>query len=312
MADIVAAALSSHAYTFQEPETWDARRARTLENYRRRFGVDRAPAAEISTATLADDAVRYETIRATMADIRDTLRALRVETIVVIGDDQNENFREGNLPQFAVFTGDTLKLADSHKQSRCEVRCDSELAQAILRAAVEGGVDLASSSHFAGNVLLSHAHVEPMSYLGNEFALIPFFVNAINVPAPTPRRCYKVGQVLRRAIESAPQRRVALYASGGMSHFSAGFPWHRYNGRATIGSIAVDFDQRSMRAIREGRGHVLAGLSSEDLLNNGDVEMRQTIVLLGAIADQKPDVLVYEPFHRAITGMAVGLWRSLI
>jgi len=50
-------------------------------------------------------------------------------------------------------------------------------------------------------------------------ALVPIEVNVLQHPVPTPLRCYKLGQALRRAIESYPEDlSVVLVATGGLSH----------------------------------------------------------------------------------------------
>ena len=54
--------------------------------------------------------------------------------------------------------------------------------------------------------------------------------------------------------------------------------------------------------------HILSGLISADLRDNGGVEMRQWIVLQGALGSHKPESLVYEPFYRAVLAMAVAYW----
>jgi aromatic ring-opening dioxygenase catalytic subunit (LigB family) len=50
-------------------------------------------------------------------------------------------------------------------------------------------------------------------------ALVPIFINVIQHPMPTARRCFKLGQAVRRAIESFPQELdVAIVGTGGLSH----------------------------------------------------------------------------------------------
>jgi len=61
--------------------------------------------------------------------------------------------------------------------------------------------------------------------------------------------------------------------------------------------------------IRSGRASALRELSSQDLLANGGIEMRQWFVMLGALGNRAPDQLVYEPFYRGVMGMAVGYWN---
>src|SRR5581483_5280658 len=157
----------------------------------------------------------------------------------------------------------------------------------------------------------SHAHVQILRMLDPtaQIPIVPIFVNAIHVPAPTPARCYQFGAGLRRVIERQPDtKRVALFASGGLSHYTAGFPWPHYDGQATLGWIHVDFDRMAVGHMAEGRGSELRKLTSKDLLDSGNIEMRQWIVLMGALGDVPPTELVYEPFFRGIMGMAAGCW----
>ena len=49
--------------------------------------------------------------------------------------------------------------------------------------------------------------------------IIPLVVGVLQFPIPSARRCFKLGQSLRRAIESYPEDlRVAIVATGGLSH----------------------------------------------------------------------------------------------
>lgn len=310
MSKIVAGLASSHAYTFLDPARWDERRVMTRQNYARRYGVEPPERPEVATATLEDDQARYERIHRGLIGLRSEFERLKPDTWILIGDDQDENYREDNLPQFAIYVGDEFVTGGRGGEGGAPYRCDATLGRAILEGCVEEGIDLASSQHFP-NGLISHAHRDVMRFLDPEghVPIVPIFVNAIHVPAPTPRRCYQLGEALRHVIEAQPDdKRVALYASGGWSHFTAGYPWPRYEGPHTLGSIAVDFDRQLEGIVAGGRSSEVTRLASRDLLDNGDIEFRQWIVLLGALGDVKPDQFVYEPFYRGVMGMAVGYW----
>jgi aromatic ring-opening dioxygenase LigB subunit len=132
-----------------------------------------------------------------------------------------------------------------------------------------------------------------------------------NEPAPSPARCYRFGQVIRDAVAGcADIGRVAIYASGGLSHFTAGYPWQHYSGPYGHGDIDEDFDRAILGLLAAGRGSDLARLSSGDLLDHGEVELRSWIVALGAIGDVKPTLLTYAPLFRAIMGMGVASWNA--
>jgi aromatic ring-opening dioxygenase LigB subunit len=310
MGKLIAAMASSHAYTFLEPKVWDKRREFTRANYKQRFGVEPPDQPQVAEETLESNEARYNNIREGLDSLRKKLNALRPDILLIIGDDQNENYLENNLPQFSIYLGKELIGAQRDGRTGQRYRCDAAAAWTILERCVESGIDLAYSKEFPNNHLISHAHREPLEYLRiDDLSIVPIFINAIHVPAPTPARCYQFGQTLRKVIEALPaDKRLAVYASGGLSHFSAGYPWDYYKGSCGLGSICVEFDRKILGWMRNGQGRELANLTNEDLIQNGEIELRQWITLMGMIDDRKPELLVYEPFYRGLLGMAVGYW----
>ncbi|EDZ99536.1 Protocatechuate 4,5-dioxygenase [Burkholderia sp. H160] len=72
---------------------------------------------------------------------------------------------------------------------------------------------------------LDHGFFSPMSALldrtetGWPTRVVPLQVGVLQFPIPTARRCFRLGQALRRAIESYPEDlRVAVMATSGLSH----------------------------------------------------------------------------------------------
>ena len=48
---------------------------------------------------------------------------------------------------------------------------------------------------------------------------VPICVNVVQYPPPTGNRCYRLGQAIRRAVESYPgTERVVVFGTGGLSH----------------------------------------------------------------------------------------------
>ncbi len=161
------------------------------------------------------------------------------------------------------------------------------------------------------NVLRAHAfspilrRVDP----GARLAVVPIFVNAIHVPAPSPGRCYCYGQAIRKAVEKyAASSRVAFYASGGLSHYTSGYPFEHYAGPLPFGKVSAEFDRFVVGKMASGKGSETAKLTNQDIIGNGEIEFRSWITMLGAIGDAKPDLMVYEPFYRGRMGMAVAYW----
>jgi len=308
---LICAFATSHAYTFQEPETWDARRTRSRANVERKAGRPAADTAEARAETLEDNRERYARIRDGHRSIRERLRRVRADAVLMVGDDQTENFGPDNLPQLLVYTGGDYVADDWDRKQTAQIASHPEIARALVEGCLEEGFDVGFSASFMDGKLLSHAHVEPILYLVRESGtpVIPVFVNAMHPHAPSAAHCYAFGQALRRVIERRlGTRRVVLCGSGGLSHFSPSHPWAHHVGSRYVGDISVEFDRRIVAWMREGEGHRLAGLSSSELIEHGEAELRQWIVLLGAVGAQKPEFLVYEPLFRSIMGMGVGWW----
>ena len=308
---IVAAFATSHAYTFQEPETWDQRRERSKANVARKAGRPAADTAEARKETLEDNRARYANIRNAHQQIRERLARERADAVLLIGDDQAENFSEDHMQQLLVYTGGEYLADDRDRKRSATFSNHPEIARQIVAGSLDEGFDVAWASAFRDGKLVSHAHTEPALYLMQESGVpvVPLFVNAVHPPAPSPARCYAFGQALRRVIDrNLGDKRLVLCASGGLSHFSPSHPWAHHVGSRYVGDISVEFDRSIVGWMRCGEGHRLAGFSSRELILHGEAELRQWIVMLGAIGAVKPEFLVYEPLYRSIMGMGVGYW----
>jgi aromatic ring-opening dioxygenase LigB subunit len=308
MGQIVAGLASSHAFTLMDPVRWDEFRERNRGIYERYYGV--APPVHPKLEQERDVAQRFKRIQDSLGKLRDSLGSLKPDALLVIGDDQNENFKDDNLPQIAIYLGAEVIAVDRATRQRKTYRCDAQLAREIFEGCVEAGFDMSSSQRFPNDELLSHAHGPPLAVLTPhaDIPIVLLFVNAIHVPAVAPARCYELGRTIARIIAAGPARRVAVYASGGLSHFTAGYPWPHYKGPETYGGICEEFDRRALQLMAEGRGAELAKLDAGELLKHGDIELRSWITLLGCVGSVRAKALTYEPFYRALMGIAVGYW----
>src|SRR6266496_2628963 len=133
---IVAAFATSHAYTFQEPETWDARRARSKANVAKKAGrlADDTPQAKAET--LDDNRARYAPIRAAHESIRKKLNALNADAVLLIGDDQTENFTAENIPQFLIYIGGDYLADDWDRKHSASIANHPQIANALVEGAL--------------------------------------------------------------------------------------------------------------------------------------------------------------------------------
>ena len=309
MSTLVAGMASSHAYTFYEPAQWDERRAVSYERYRKRFGRLPKIPEELSAADPQDDQRRYEKLRHGFARLEELLTAANPDVLLLIGDDQHEHF-VGSVPQFAIFTGERFISEDTERGGIGEYRSDRGLARRLLAGMIDRGFDVAEVTAFDDDRLISHAHAQILSLLRPSIPVLLVFLNAVHTPAPPPARCLEFGRALRASLDAdGSDKRVVAYGSGGLSHFSAGYPYEEYDGDHDFGFISMDFDNRILGWMRSGNTGNFASLTSKELLDNGEVELRQWIALLGLLGDLQPQWLLNEPFYRGVMDMAVGYWQ---
>jgi aromatic ring-opening dioxygenase LigB subunit len=242
------------------------------------------------------------------------------DCLVIVGDDQGENFTSSNMPSFSIYLGThaegsfglgkRLPLEQQEDLRRVDIPCAADLAKQILEEFIEGDLDAAWSDRLPGEGL-GHAHVWPLKFLipGLEIPIVPIFVNAYFAPQPKPSRCYLLGRLLAKAIEKSGKR-VAILGSGGLSHFP------RHLGPWGISPYPVEkrwqideaFDRKVLDLMLSGKGKALVNLSSDDLQRSGNLELRNWIPLSGALGERKGRLLAYEPIYTVAIGLAFSVW----
>jgi len=314
MGQIVAGYATSHAFALIEPEDWDALRVGNRKHYTERTGHVPPDNPGVARETLEGNKTRYQRIRSAHDTVRRHIKEINPDVVIIAGDDQNENLHVDNLPQFAVYVGGDYDTAKRFKSPERHFRSHQPLARDILETGVARGFDLGSLGSFNNNRLVSHAHVQVLDAFLADMPIptVLLFVNAIHYPATEPARCYALGQLLTDVVRVRPeQERAVIIGSGGLSHFTAGYPWKSYKGSRTYGAISEDFDRNLLAQIEAGDGRKLAELSSFDLMEHGNIELRSWVMVLGALGKVRPDFTVYEPFYRGVMGMGVAMWSNL-
>jgi protocatechuate 4,5-dioxygenase beta chain len=230
--------------------------------------------------------------------MRDWLEDKRPDVLVVVYNDHFTSLFLDNLPTFALSVASEHRIADEGWGPRPlpPVPGDAELAWHLAHALVADEFDL-SVSH---DLPLDHGCLTPLSALwdwnpGWPGRVVPLQVNVLQFPLPTPRRCYRLGQALRRAIESYPEDiGVAVLGTGGLSHQLGG---------ERFGFINPDWDREFLARI-ETDPESLAALTHAELIERGGTEGVEEImwlVMRGALA---PAVrCVHRNYHHAtLTG----------
>ena len=262
---------------------------------------------------------RFDAAEAAMDELRDRIRAAKLDALIVVGDDQTELFRTTNNPTFAIYYGETIRnakseLADSDgwykkaRMARQEPGADrdypvrSDMAKWLIRALCDRDFDIAAMDGLERGQFEGHAFsfIHRRYLQGSDLPVIPLIVNTFDPPnQPTPRRCVQLGAALRELIEAYPaDLRVGVLASGELSHFV----------------VDEELDHGIIEAIRRKDTAWLAALDPKQL-QAGSSEIRNWLIAVEAVKSLDLDWVQYVPGYRSAaltgTGLCFAAWRTL-
>lgn len=169
-----------------------------------------------------DDPV-WGPIFAAYLPIRDWIARRQPDVFLVIYNDHITSFFLDHYSAFTLGIGEEYRVADEGGGARDlpPVAGHAQLAQHIGASLVAEEFDMS----FFQDRALDHGCFSPLSMLLERkdgrwpLPIIPLQVGVLQFPVPSAARCYRIGQALRRAIESYPEDlRVVIVATGGLSH----------------------------------------------------------------------------------------------
>jgi len=253
-----------------------------------------APSGTASRPTFDQQKKLRQDAETAFAALRSDLEQANPDVLIVVANDQFVNFFWNNIPTFFVTTADEVK--GQFTQHKFHYKNHKELGKAIVRAGMERGIDFSYGEH----IELQHTQNVPLYFLLPQptIPILPVYVNTWVDPSPSPRRCYQVGELIRAVAEQSSER-VAILATGGLSHFP---------GSPRIGEIDESFDHQLLDVMRQGKGKGLVDYSVQDLLQAGDTEFLNWMVVVGAIGDAKATYTAYMPDFVA-TGWGFVSWK---
>lgn len=146
----------------------------------------------------------------------------RPDVVFLVYNDHATAFSLELVPTFAIGTGERFPIADEGWGPRPvpEVVGHPELASHIAQSVIQQDFDLT----VVNKMEVDHGLTVPLSLLFGQpdawpVRVIPFPVNVVLYPVPSGRRCFLLGQAIRRAIESYDEDlKVQIWGTGGMSH----------------------------------------------------------------------------------------------
>ena len=266
----------------------------------------------VSPAQLVE---RQNRARAACQNLRRVLSAAKLDALIVFGDDQNESYLEDCRPAFAVYFGETIRndtkqhqtyshLPEWYIKNRAaffepdaprDYPVHAGLAAHMIDYLMDAEFDLAASKCLrAGEgeghaIAYVHRHVMDGE---NPIPVVPFLINTYYPPSqPRPRRCYRLGQVVRLAVESYPgDARVGVLASGGLSHFL----------------VDEDFDRLILKALSRNDAGFLQRIP-QSKLKGGSSEILNWVAVAGAVEHLELNWFDYVPGYRTPAGTGTGM-----
>jgi len=207
--------------------------------------------------------------------VRTWLSRLRPDVAIVVYNDHGADFALDKYPTFALGAAERYAIADEGFGTRPlpEVPGDLELSFHLSESLIADEFDLTICQELA----VEHGFLVPMNLCfphtaaGWPVRTIPLQVNVIQHPLPTARRCYRLGQAIRRAVDSYPSNvKAVILGTGGMSH--------QLQGRR-FGFMNEQFDQRFLDEL-ERDPERLASISHQEIMEQAGAEAVELILWL--------------------------------
>lgn len=150
------------------------------------------------------------------------MAATKPDVAIIVYNDHACAFELDIVPTFALGMAERFEIADEGFGPRPvpEVIGYPDLAWRMAESLILDEFDMT----LINEMKVDHGLTVPLSVMCGApevwpFRVVPLAVNVVQYPPPTGNRCFRLGQAIRRAVESFPgDERVVILGTGGMSH----------------------------------------------------------------------------------------------
>jgi protocatechuate 4,5-dioxygenase beta chain len=225
----------------------------------------------------------------------------RPDVVVLIYNDHASAFSLEIIPTFAIGCADEYAIADEGFGPRPvpTVIGHANLACHLAQSLILDEFDMTVINKMA----VDHGLTVPLSLLFGQpdawpVRVVPIAVNVIQYPPPTGERCFKLGQAIRRAIESFDEDlNVQVWGTGGMSHQLQG---------PRAGLINQVFDNAFLDNMVDNPDDLRKIPHIDYVRESGSegIEMVMWLIMRGALGDAVE--LLHRFYHVPASNTAVG------
>jgi protocatechuate 4,5-dioxygenase beta chain len=150
------------------------------------------------------------------------LKDNKPDVVFLVYNDHATAFSLELIPTFAIGCAGSFQPADEGWGPRPVpvVQGHPELAAHITQSVIQDDFDLT----IVNKMDVDHGLTVPLSLMCGQpdawpVKVIPFAVNVVQYPVPSGRRCFQLGQAIRKAVESFDEDlNVQIWGTGGMTH----------------------------------------------------------------------------------------------
>ena len=220
---------------------------------------------------------------------------------IIVFNDHATSYSLDNYSTFMMGVAEEFQPADEGWGPRKvpPLQGHPELAWHIVEDLILNEFDMAVSGSFnvdhGCTVPLSIAYDQPEAW---PTKVIPLCVNVIQYPQPTALRCFKLGQAIRRAVESFPEDlTVGIWGTGGLSHQLGG---------ERAGVVNPEFDKKFLDNLVDDpmANTRLQHLDFIREAGSEGIEMIMWNVMRGALNDKVSEA--YRFYHIPVSATAYG------
>ncbi len=229
------------------------------------------------------------------------LREEKPDVVFLVYNDHASAFDMRVIPTFAIGCAERFKPADEGYGPRPVPMIEGapDLAWHVAQSVIEQDFDLT----IINEMDLDHGLTVPLSLMFGQpeawpCRIIPFAVNVVVYPVPSGQRCFKLGQAIRRAIESFDEDlNVQVWGTGGMSHQIQG---------KRAGLINKEWDRAFMDRLAD-RPEELAAIPHVEYIREAGaegIELVMWLIMRGALGSHVKEL--HRHYHVPASNTAVG------
>lgn len=267
-------------------------------------GCSHVPAIGVAMDTGITDQPYWRPVFEGFEKSREWMKEQKPDVIFLVYNDHCTAFDASCIPTFALGCAAEFQPADEGWGPRPVpvVRNHQKLASHIAQSLVLDEFDLTIMNEME----VDHGLTVPLSVMYGEVPqdgewpalVIPLAVNVVQYPAPTGRRCYKLGKAIRKAIDSFDEDlNVMIFGTGGMSHQ---LQYKR------AGLINATWDQQFLDMMADDPERAASIEHVEYLRETGSegIEMVMWLIMRGALDEKVTEV--HRHYHVPASNTAVG------